>query len=114
MWNLPRPGIEPMSPALAGEFLATGPPGNPLHGRFLSFPITDPTFVSASSTYELKDLGYNLYDSEFPYMYHGKTNLSLWISNVGMLTLTLNHALWLTTGSLHSKCHFCCILPSYS
>ena len=27
MWNLPRPGIEPMSPALAGEFFTTGPPG---------------------------------------------------------------------------------------
>ena len=27
MWNLPRPGIEPMSPALAGRFLTTGPPG---------------------------------------------------------------------------------------
>lgn len=27
-WNLLRPGIEPMSPALAGEFLTTGPPGN--------------------------------------------------------------------------------------
>ena len=24
---VPRPGIEPMSPALAGEFLTTGPPG---------------------------------------------------------------------------------------
>ena len=27
MWNLPRPGIEPMSPALAGRFLTSGPPG---------------------------------------------------------------------------------------
>ena len=27
MWNLPRPGIKPMSPALAGKFLTTGPPG---------------------------------------------------------------------------------------
>ena len=27
MWNLPRPGIEPMSPALAGGFLSTVPPG---------------------------------------------------------------------------------------
>ena len=27
MWNLPRPGIEPMSPALAGGFPSTGPPG---------------------------------------------------------------------------------------
>ena len=27
MWNLPRSGTEPMSPALAGRFLTTGPPG---------------------------------------------------------------------------------------
>ena len=26
MWNLPGPGTEPMSPALAGEFLTSGPP----------------------------------------------------------------------------------------
>ena len=26
MWNLPESGIEPVSPALAGGFLATGPP----------------------------------------------------------------------------------------
>ena len=27
MWNLPGPGLEPMSPALAGGFLTTAPPG---------------------------------------------------------------------------------------
>ena len=27
VWSLPRPGIEPVSPALAGRFLTTGPPG---------------------------------------------------------------------------------------
>ena len=27
MWDLPGPGIEPMSPALAGRFLTTVPPG---------------------------------------------------------------------------------------
>ena len=27
-WNLPDPGIEPVSPALAGRFLNTEPPGN--------------------------------------------------------------------------------------
>ena len=27
LWNLPRAGIEPVSPALAGTFLSTGPPG---------------------------------------------------------------------------------------
>ena len=26
LWNLPRPGIQPVSPALAGRFLITGPP----------------------------------------------------------------------------------------
>ena len=29
MWDLPRPGLEPMSPALAGRFLTTAPPGKP-------------------------------------------------------------------------------------
>ena len=28
-WGLPRAGIEPVSPALAGGFLTTGPPGDP-------------------------------------------------------------------------------------
>ena len=27
MWDLPGPGVEPMSPALAGRFLTTAPPG---------------------------------------------------------------------------------------
>ena len=30
MWDLPRPGLEPVSPALAGGFLTTAPPGKPL------------------------------------------------------------------------------------
>ena len=30
MWDLPRPGLEPMSPALAGRFSTTAPPGKPL------------------------------------------------------------------------------------
>ena len=29
MWDLPRPGLEPVSPALAGRFLTTAPPGKP-------------------------------------------------------------------------------------
>ena len=28
-WNLPDPGIEPASPALAGEFFTAEPPGKP-------------------------------------------------------------------------------------
>ena len=29
MWDLPRPGLEPASPALAGRFSTTVPPGKP-------------------------------------------------------------------------------------
>ena len=35
MWDLPRPGLEPVSPALAGRFSATAPPGKPLFFKFL-------------------------------------------------------------------------------
>ena len=34
MWDLPRPGLEPMSPALAGRFSTTAPPGKPLFYSF--------------------------------------------------------------------------------
>jgi len=30
VWNLPKPGIEPMSPTLAGRFFSTAPPGKSL------------------------------------------------------------------------------------
>ena len=33
MWDLPGPGLEPVSPALAGGFLTTAPPGKSLHGN---------------------------------------------------------------------------------
>ena len=45
MWNPPWPGIKPSSPALAGGFLTTGPPGKS------SFFLSDKTFqVLVSST----------------------------------------------------------------
>ena len=31
MWDLPGPGLKPVSPALAGEFSTTVPPGKPCH-----------------------------------------------------------------------------------
>ena len=34
--DLPIPGIEPVSPVLAGGFLTTEPPGNPLVRGFIS------------------------------------------------------------------------------
>jgi len=35
MWDLLRPGIEPVSPALAGEFLASVSPGKSFYREFL-------------------------------------------------------------------------------
>ena len=34
MWDPPRPGLEPVSPALAGRFSTTAPPGKPHDGFF--------------------------------------------------------------------------------
>ena len=34
-WDLPRPGLEPVSPALAGRFSTTVPPGKPLSFIYL-------------------------------------------------------------------------------
>ena len=52
MWDLPRPGLEPMSPALAGRFSTTAPPGKPplclLIGKFSPF-----TFKLIIDTYGL-------------------------------------------------------------
>ena len=35
MWDLPGPGLEPVSPELAGGFLTTEPPGKSLEVGFL-------------------------------------------------------------------------------
>ena len=36
MWNLPRPGLEPMFPALAGRLSTTAPPGKPRFSKLLN------------------------------------------------------------------------------
>ena len=47
MWDLPRPGLEPVSPALAGRLPTTAPPGKPQVFCFccccfsVSFPLCD-------------------------------------------------------------------------
>ena len=35
MWDLPQPGVKPVSPALAGRFFTTEPPGKPQKSPFL-------------------------------------------------------------------------------
>ena len=36
MWDLPGPGLKPVSPALAGGFLTTAPAGKPTFGILVS------------------------------------------------------------------------------
>ena len=40
MWELPGPGLEPVSPALAGGFLTSTPPGKPYLVHSLPSPHT--------------------------------------------------------------------------
>ena len=40
MWDPPRPGLEPVSPALAGRFSITAPPGKPPPIYFLLMKLT--------------------------------------------------------------------------
>ena len=37
MGDLPRPGLEPTSPALAGRLSTTAPPGKPIDVAFISY-----------------------------------------------------------------------------
>ena len=52
MWDLPRPGLEPVSPALAGGFSTTAPPGKPSGYLFAQHNdlrlIHDVAYVSSS------------------------------------------------------------------
>ena len=51
-WDLPGPGLEPVSPALAGGFLTPVPPGKPQDLIFLSLiPVVSSMEVSLSCLY---------------------------------------------------------------
>ena len=52
MWDLPGPGLEPMSPALAGGFLTTAPPG-----RFLIL-IFDKIYDRTSHSHSISFLSF--------------------------------------------------------
>ena len=55
MWDLPRPGLEPVSPALAGRFSTTAPPGKPGTATFeynlAVFYATKHTFITGFSNH---------------------------------------------------------------
>ena len=58
MWDLPGPGHEPVSPALAGGFPTTAPPGKPLSWLFLNvlcaFEFHHCTFFLPNEKYYFK------------------------------------------------------------
>ena len=49
MWDPPRPGLEPVSPALAGRFSTTAPPGKPLSLSLMALltPLLDSGVLSS-------------------------------------------------------------------
>ena len=56
MWDLPGPGIEPVSPALVGGFLTTVPVGKSLLKYFYEKHITDKFFFNDTATTEIYTL----------------------------------------------------------
>ena len=56
MWDLPGPGLEPVSPALAGKFLTTVPPRNPW-ALFLESVLSSAPYVARSP-----DIPLGIYD----------------------------------------------------
>ena len=48
MWDLPRPGLKLVSPALAGGFLTTAPPGRPQLQSFYIWKVLFGDSVSSS------------------------------------------------------------------
>ena len=46
MWDLPRSGLEPVSPALAGRFSTTAPPGKPQHKFYMQWETKKFTWLA--------------------------------------------------------------------
>ena len=53
MWDLPRPGLEPVCPALAGRFSTTAPPGKPPPSSFSIFFRSKPIDTSNCNWFSL-------------------------------------------------------------
>ena len=58
MWDLPRPGLEPVSPALAGRLPTTAPPGKPQGLYFFNYL---PEFLWVRNSDEQRRDGFSLF-----------------------------------------------------
>ena len=57
MWDFPRSGMEPVSPALAGGFFTTEPPGKPNTGYYFHYDVkinTAPAWRSTPSLWRVR------------------------------------------------------------
>ena len=92
MWDLPRPGLEPVSPALAGRFLTTAPPGKP-HSFILCFlsgtvyldHAGATLFPQSQLTSFTKDLMENVYGKEK----HSTTDFALNVSQLHSANISM-------------------------
>ena len=67
MWDLPRPGLEPVSPALAGRLSTTAPPGKPPHCSFdLHFSLVMLSILSCVCWQSVYLLWRNVYLGSLP------------------------------------------------
>ena len=65
MWDLPRPGLEPVSPALAGGFLTTAPPGKSSAITLIVISVYGMSFLFSWLLF--KDyLGFSAFDYDVP------------------------------------------------
>ena len=73
MWDLPRPGLEPVSPALAGRFSTTAPPGKPSTDFWIY--IANKSAGLAKSWFRFVkshfSLGFSIFLRQFPWLITG-------------------------------------------
>ena len=74
MWDLPGPGLEPVSSALAGGFLTTAPPGKCLQIYYFR------TLTKSTQTKTFSRLYSGYYSGSIPSMEKEKTTVKVFFS----------------------------------
>ena len=112
MWDLPRTGLEPVSPALAGRLSTTAPPGKP---RKLVFYCANNTVIR-TETSKIGERDNPLTHYLFPFLF-APSCCWLWAQFWGaaLITDTITYsycsALWAIRICHHTAFSFCYLLP---
>ena len=70
MWDLPRPGLKPVSPAWAGGFLTTAPPGKSLISSFSFTLVNYPINSQCIFPFKLSPVSFCCFQPENHLVYH--------------------------------------------